>query len=91
MCFGPFERADSSAPKHHIQLLNALVFHGFRCMQVPFTGNLHGAVSESSLDLLQIDAGFAKFGSMGMPEAVEVEFVVGEFGLDDHRRVRHRA
>lgn len=91
MCFGPFECADSSTSKHHIQLLNALVLHGFCCMQVPFTGNLHGAVSEPSLDLLQIDAGFTEFGSMGVPEAMEVEFVVGELGLDEHRRVRHRA
>ena len=41
-------------------------------------------MTKASLDLLQINTGFAKFGSKGVPKAVEVEFVVGEFGFDDH-------
>jgi hypothetical protein len=43
----------------------------------------YGTVAKAALYLLDVDPGFVQLGSMGMPQAVEVELAVARLFFDD--------
>ena len=80
-----------SVRKHRIHLLNALVFHGLRGMQIPFARDIHCAVAQPPLNLLDVHACFAQLCRVGMAQAVKVKFLVAQLMLDHPGAVRHCA
>ena len=76
------------ATVHLIHQIEGLFFHLVGGVEVTLAGDLHRAVTEPPLDFLDIHARFAKLRGVGVAQAVEVEFLIAEFGFDD---VRYRA